>query len=83
MTERRRATLRRDLNDLVRDPAGKVAEAKVFAVGFKVSMIYVFIKHAEAIIKDWMVLLVFCAALLMPDLLKKIIAMRAGKDIVK
>jgi len=82
MTRNRRSpvTLRRDLNDLVRGPDGKVAEAKVFAVGFKASMIYVFLKHTEMVVKDWMVLLVFCTALLAPDLLKKLIAMRAGKD---
>lgn len=78
--ERRQAPLRRDLNDLVRDPQGKVSEAKAFAVAFKISMIYVFLKHTEMVIKDWMVLLVFCAAMLAPDLLKKLITMKAGKE---
>jgi len=76
--ERRRAVLRRDLNDLVRDPSGRVAEAKVFAVLFKSSMVYVFLKHTELILKDWLVLTVFVAAMLMPDLLKKILSMRVG-----
>lgn len=76
-------TLRRDLNDLVRGPDGKVAEAKVFAVVFKSAMVYVFLKHTELVIKDWMVLLVFCAAMLAPDLLKKLIAMKTGKEIPK
>lgn len=76
--ERRQAILRRDLNDLVRDPSGRVAEAKVFAVVFKSSMVWVFLKHAELILKDWMVLGVFVTAMLAPDLLKKILSMRAG-----
>ena len=74
--ERRKAAVRRDLNDLVRDPIGRVSEAKVFAVVFKSSMVWVFLKHAETILRDWMVLAVFITALLAPDLLKKLMAMR-------
>ena len=83
--EKRTVGLRRDLNDLVRGPDGKVSEAKTFAVAFKTAMIYVFLKQAEQILKDWMVLTVFVAALLMPDLLKKLMAMRLGQgaDITK
>jgi hypothetical protein len=76
--DRRKAILRRDLNDLVRDPTGRVSEAKAFAVLFKTSMIWVFLKHAEMILKDWMILAVFVTALLAPDLLKKILSMRTG-----
>lgn len=76
--ERRKASLRRDLNDLVRDPSGRVAEAKVFAVTFKGAMVYVFLKHAELVLKDWMVLAVFVTAMLAPDLLKKVLSMRIG-----
>lgn len=76
--ERRTQSLRRDLNDLVRDPSGRVAEAKVFAVVFKASMVYVFLKHAETVLKDWMILGVFVTALLAPDLLKKVLSMKAG-----
>lgn len=77
-TERRQANIRRDLNDLVRDPSGRVAEAKVFAVVFKMSMVWVFLKHTEAVLKDWMILAVFVAAMLAPDLLKKVLSMRLG-----
>jgi hypothetical protein len=71
--------LRDDLNDLVRSPDGKVSEAKAFAVAFKASMLYVFIKHAETILKDWMILAVFVTAMVAPDLLKKIVSMRVPK----
>lgn len=70
--------MRRDLNDLIRSPDGKVSEAKGFAVAFKASMIYVFLKHAEVILKDWMILAVFVTAMIAPDLLKKIVSMRTG-----
>ena len=72
MTERRKSLVRRDLNDLVRDPSGRVAEAKVFA------MVWVFLKHTEAVLKDWMILAVFVTAMLAPDLLKKLLSMRLG-----
>lgn len=77
--DRRQASIRRDLNDLVRGPDGKVAEAKVFAVLFKGAMIHVFLKHAETILKDWMILAVFVSALLMPDILKKLMSMKLGQ----
>lgn len=70
--------MRRDLNDLVRGPDGKVAEAKVGAVAFKAAMIYVFLEHAVLVLKDWMVLAVFVTALLAPDLLKKLMSMKLG-----
>ncbi len=70
--------LRRDLNDLVRSPDGKVAEAKVFTVLFKAAMVYVFIKHYEVVTKDWTVLMVFVAAMIAPDILKKLLAVKAG-----
>jgi len=76
--ERRSSNLRRDLNDLVRGPDGKVAEAKVFVVIFKPAMVYVFLTHAETVLKDWMILTVFVAAFLVPDVLKKVLSMRLG-----
>lgn len=76
---RRKALIRRDLNDLVRDPAGRVSEAKAFAVAFKAGMLYVFLKHTELILKDWVILAVFVAAFVAPDVFKKLIVMRAGK----
>ena len=75
---RRQAIIRRDLNDLVRDPSGKVSEAKTFSVAFKIGMLYVFLKHAELILKDWVVLAVFVTAMIAPDVLKKLIVLRAG-----
>lgn len=78
--ERRKASVRRDLNDMVRDPAGKVAESKTFAVAFKAAMVWVFLDRAEQILRDWMVLAVFVTAMLMPDLLKKVMTMKLGQQ---
>lgn len=79
--ERRKSILRRDLNDLVRDPSGRVSEAKTYAAVFKGAMVYVFLKHTELILKDWMVLAVFVTAMIAPDVLKKILSMRAGASV--
>jgi hypothetical protein len=78
MTEQRNSIMRRDLNDLVRSPDGKVSEAKGFAVAFKVAMMYVFLKHTEAILAEWTILSIFVTAFIAPDLLKKILTMKAG-----
>lgn len=76
--ERRKASVRRDLNDLVRSPDGKVSEAKGGAVIFKTAMIYVFIQKIDAILADWVVLAIFVTAFIAPDLLKKVLTMKAG-----
>lgn len=78
MTDRRTPSMRRDLNDLIRSPDGKVAEAKGFAVVFKVAMLYVFVNRTEEILAEWTILALFIAAFLAPDLLKKIVAARLG-----
>jgi hypothetical protein len=78
MTEQRSSIMRRDLNDLVRSPDGKVAEAKGFAVVFKGAMLYVFLQHAETVLAEWTILALFITAFLAPDLLKKVISMKTG-----
>lgn len=79
MTERRGpVTLRRDLNDLVRSPDGKVSEAKGGAVLFKTAMLYVFVVKIDAILADWIILSIFVTAFIAPDLLKKVLTMKAG-----
>lgn len=78
MTERRGSPMRRDLNDLIRSPDGKVSEAKGFAVAFKVAMVYVFLKYTEHVLAEWTILALFITAFLAPDLLKKVISMKTG-----
>jgi hypothetical protein len=78
MTEQRTRTVARDLNDLVRDPNGRVAEAKVFAVIFKPFLLWVFMTNAQEVLRDWGILTVIVVTFVAPDLLKKLIAMRSG-----
>ena len=70
--------MQRDLNDLVRSPDGKVSEAKGFAVAFKMAMVYVFLQHTEEVLAEWTIFALFITAFLAPDLLKKLISMKAG-----
>ncbi len=83
MDERRSPSIRRDVNDMIRGPDGRVAESKFWANIFKGLMCYVFVQNAVEIIKDWMVLAVFVTALLAPELLKKLMTMRLGGVVAK
>lgn len=76
--ERRKATVRRDLNDLVRSPDGKVSEAKGGAVLFKTAMLYIFVQKIDAILADWMILAIFVTTFIAPDLLKKVLSQKVG-----
>ena len=76
--ERRKAQFRRDLNDLVRGPDGKVSEAKVYAVAFKGLMLWVFVQKTADILADWTLLAIFITTFLAPDLLKKVLSMKTG-----
>lgn len=64
---------------LICDPRGEVSEAKVWANIFKAAMTFVFLAHAEGVIKDWTVLSVFVCGVIAPDVLKKMLMLRAGK----
>lgn len=79
MNERRTpVSVRRDLNDLIRSPDGKVSEAKAGTVLFKSAMLYVFVDKIDAILADWIILSIFVTAFIAPDLLKKVLTMKAG-----
>lgn len=75
---RRKSPLRRDLNDLVRGPDGKVSEAKVGALAFKALLFYTFIHYADSILKQWEIFSVFVTTFIVPDALKKILEAKAG-----
>jgi len=76
--ERRKSPIRRDFNDMVRSPDGRISESKIMSTIFKVLMCYVFVVHADAILKDWMILTVFVFGMIAPDLLKKLMAIKLG-----
>ena len=84
MTEQRdRSTIgimRRDFNDLVRGPDGLVSEAKVWANVGKGIAAYLLIEHTQYIVDRWDALITLLCILVLPDMLKKIIAMKYGTN---
>ncbi len=78
MIERRQSSIRREVNELIRDPQGRVSEAKVFSVLGKSALLYVLLANTASIIERWDVLSVIVLALIAPDLLKKLLTMRLG-----
>jgi len=78
-SDRRKSIFRRDLNDLVRGPDGKVSEAKAYAVAFKGLMFYTFFHYTDKILGGWEVFSIFVTAFLAPDLLKKALVLRSER----
>lgn len=70
--------MRRALGEIIRDPQGRVSEAKVFSALGKAALLYVLIAYTPALIERWEVLAVIVLALIAPDLLKKLLTLRFG-----
>lgn len=68
------------MRQLFTDPAGNLAEAKVWANSYKAALLYLLCTHADTILKDWGVLTVFVCAGIAPDVLKKLITLRLGGE---
>lgn len=76
--QRRMATLRRDLNDLVRGPDGKVSAVKVGSATGQWIAAYLLLKYPAVVLLNWEILTVLFSVLILPDSLKKTIQMRYG-----
>ena len=74
----RRSVLRRDLNDMVRDPEGRVSEAKLWASLGKAICAYLLMYNRDAIIRNWDALAVMLVIMVAPDILKKLLSMKYG-----
>jgi len=72
----KRNVLRRDLNDVVRSPDGRVSEAKLWASAGKAASLFLIMRYSESVIAHWDVLAVLLLVLVAPDLLKKMVAMK-------
>lgn len=66
------------LEQLVRDPQGRLSEAKVWSNVYKAGMFYILMTHTEKLLLDWALLGLVLAAGIAPDLLKKMISAKAG-----
>ena len=76
MIERRVNTLRRDLNDLVRDRDGSLSPTKIGTLIGQWLAIKLILENGETIIKNWDSLTVLFSVLIAPELFKKLVNMK-------
>ena len=79
----RRSILRRDLNDIVRDPSGNVSEAKLWASLGKAIAAYLMMSNAAHIIAYWDALAILLLAMIAPDLIKKVLTLKYQQGVSK
>lgn len=78
MSERRSPSVRRDLNDLVRDDKGKVSNTKIGTLlgqGMAIKLLW---DNGTAIIANWDSLTVLFAMLIAPELFKRLMNLKYG-----
>ena len=83
MTEpvQRKASVRRDLNDLVRGPDGKVSAAKTSAIVGQGIAAYLLLAYSQVVLERWDALAILLTILVAPDNFRKIVNMRyANKE---
>ena len=78
MIEHRQSPIRREVNELIRDPQGRVSEAKTWANAGKAICCWLLVSHADFVVAHWDVLMVIVSTIVLPDLLKKIITAKYG-----
>lgn len=66
------------MNDLVRNPDGKVSESKVWANVGKAICVYLILAYTNAVLTTEYTLLTLLLFIIAPDLVKKIVTMRFG-----
>ena len=71
--ERRVRKFRRDLNDLVRGPDGRVSEAKTWGNVGKFIAAYLLLHHTEYIVDRPDAMFLLFSFLILPDMAKKIL----------
>jgi len=77
--ERRESVLRRDINELVRDPTGKVSAGKVGSiVGQFIAAKYLLVHNGQLIDKPE-ALLILLGVLTVPEVVKKFVTMKYGE----
>lgn len=74
--EERKSTVRRNLNDLfMRD--GQMQESKTWANLYKGAGLWLMLSYPEKVLSDWALLMALMVVGISPDLIKKVITMRA------
>lgn len=76
--DRRTGTIRRDLNDLVRDESGSLSQTKIGTLIAQWLCIKLILEHGSEIIANWDSLTVLFSVLIAPELFKKLVNMKYG-----
>ena len=74
--DQRKATIRRDLNDLVRDESGHLSSTKIGTLIGQWLAIKMILEHGTAIIANWDSLTVLFSVLIAPEIFKKLLNMK-------
>ena len=78
VADKRRATIRRDLNDLVRDEDGHLSAVKIGTLIGQWLAIKLILENGAAIIANWDSLTVLFSVLIAPDLFKRLVTLKYG-----
>ena len=78
MSDQRKAGLRRDLNDLVRDREGRLDPVKIGTLVGQWLSVKLILEHGAAIIGNWDSLTVLFLVLTAPEMFKKLVNMKYG-----
>ena len=78
--ERRTASVRRDVNDLVRDEHGHVSLTKIGGIVGQVLAVKLILEHGTEIIANWDAMTVLFGVLMMPGMLFKFVNMKYGSN---
>lgn len=78
MSDQRKAGLRRDLNDLVRDKEGRLDPVKIGTLVGQWLAVKLILEHGAAIILNWDSLTVLFLVLTAPEMFKKLVNMKYG-----
>jgi hypothetical protein len=77
--ERRHASIRRDLNDLVRDESGGVSPSKVGTLIGQWLAVKLILEYGGKLIDNWDTLTILFSVLIAPELFKKLLNMKYRK----
>ena len=78
---RRGSILRRDINDLVRDEAGRVSATKIGTLIAQWLSVKLILENGAAIIANWDSLLVLFSVLIAPEMVKRLVTMKYGNGV--
>ena len=74
--DKRKVSIRRDLNDLVRGLDGKVSAAKTSALLGQGIAAYLLLAHSQTVLERWDALAILLTILVAPDSFRKVVNLK-------